>query len=210
MALSTKPETHADRDKIVSAIGTYREGSEPDAAVITLDDRIFAPARTKYVSTQLAYQQSVSTWSNASDAADKGDEGFDRDFRLWVKTVTDPAGKSLSGQLSKFMGGTKPGNLVNLPYRKELNKINSLFNKLPENPNLSGDPEKLATLKTTVGTFEPLVKADEAATRDMIAKGKEATKAMVAFDRAYAKFLKAVRALLGDQVTFAFLPRFEA
>jgi hypothetical protein len=70
------------------------------------------------------------------------------------------------------MGNMKPAELVNLPYRKELNKIQSLLNKLPENLGLQGNAERLAALRTATAAFEPLVDADEAATRDMLNKGK--------------------------------------
>ena len=64
----------------------------------------------------------------------------------------------------------KPAELVNLPYRKELNKIQSLLNKLPENLGLQGNAERLAALRTATAAFEPLVDDDEAATRDMLNK----------------------------------------
>jgi hypothetical protein len=208
MALDTKPDNHAERDQIVSAANAYRAGSAPDADVVALDGRIFAEPRTQYVGARGDYQRSVAAQRTASDAADHKDEAFDTAFRLWVRTVNDPQGKSLSGQLSTFMGNTKPAELVNLPYRKELTKVDSLFNKLPENPQLQGDPAKLAALKTVVAEFGTFVDADEAATRDMLNKGKALATATVDFDKSYTKFLRAVRALLGDEATFAIFPRF--
>jgi hypothetical protein len=208
MPLDTKPDEHAERDQIVSAANAYRAGSAPDAGVTGLDDRIFAEARGTYVIARSDYQLAVAAARTASDAADTKDDAFDTALRQWVRTVNDSEGKSLSSQLSKLMGGTNPAQLVNLPYRKELNKIESLFNKLPENPQLQGNAEKLATLKTVTTEFKPLVDADEAATRDMLNKGKVLGTATVGFDKAYTKFFRAVRALLADEATFAILPRF--
>ncbi len=209
MPFDTRPCSHAERDEVVAAIDAYRSGPEPDAAVLVLDDRMFAPARSKYTAARLAFERAITARREASDTADGGAEKLVRHFRMWARSVADAQGKSMSGELSKHMGGTRPGEVVKRTHRSQLTKIGSLLNTLPDNPHLRGDPAKLSQLEATVASFEPIVAADEAATRDWRAKGKDSTKAMALFDKAYVKLVRSVRNLIGDEAAFAILPRFE-
>jgi len=209
MPFECRPNTHAERAEAIAAIQAYMSGPEPDPGVGALIERIFNPAKSTYQDARQLHLEAIAARRTASDAADVGDAKFDHAFRLWSRSVVNAEGKPLSGKLSKFMGNTKPGKLVELPYRKELTKIASLFKQLPDNPELQGDPEKLAALKAAVAEFEPLVTADEAATRDQTSKGTAATKAAISFDKAYSKLYRAVSSLIGEEAALAILPRFE-
>jgi hypothetical protein len=202
----SRPRSHDERDKMVSATDLATPHPQLDADAKAVMARIIGAPRGTYVAARQAYASATALYLDASDAADAADETFDSAFRLWVRSATRADGKPASAELANLMGGTLPAELVDLPYRTEITKGKGLIEKLPA--ELKGDAAKLAAFQAALAAFEPLVDSQEKAQRDKLAAGTRLDEATHDFDSACGKLAKALKGLLGDEVAAAILPRF--
>jgi hypothetical protein len=203
---STRPDSHSERDQVLRATDPKSPPPGLDEAALPLLARIFGAPREAYAAARTEHAAATARYLEAATLADAADDTFDTAFRKWTKTVTRADGKAATQEIAALLNSTLPSALVDLPYAAEITKTQGLLDKLPA--DLQGDAQKLAELKAALAALEPLVKDQEQKGRAKLAAGAKLAQASIDFDTAYGKLVKAYRGLLGDDATFAVLPRF--
>lgn len=208
MALSSRPEVHAERDQIVAALTAYMALATADPALVALEAAIFASARVAYVAARADYQEKTAAARRASAAADEADAEFDRKVRRLVASVVDEDGRANPRLFADMMGGLLPSELTSLPYRTEVQKAGDLLRQLRVRTDLDIDAARLDALEAALTALDAATTEDEEAGRAARAAGSALATARDEFDRAYGKLVRAWLAVVGETATFAVLPRF--
>lgn len=208
MSLETRPQSHDERAQVVGAIELWRATPGVSPEDVGIETRVFSAVRVAYVDARAAYEAAIAASLAASDAADLGAKRFDKAWREWVASVRDADGKSLASELTALLGGMAPSKVSRRSCREAHSRASRLMELVRGRAALQGDAAKLAALDASLATLGPLISADEAATREKVARGAALKSATAAFDRAYSKLVRAMRGILGDEATFTILPRF--
>jgi hypothetical protein len=219
---SAQPSDDAQRASCISAIALLLENTEegellpsdlegealevPEVVRVAVET-LFLTVQERYLELLGSYRVSIAVEAAAVRAARRADEVFDLRFRRWSKSVLDSAGKAQPRALARLLSGHCPGELVRLPFRREVELTSSLLNQLKPLPHLMGNRKRLDKLVTAHKDLSEKVDALERARRARKAARRHLDDASLAFDRTW-KTLVALLETSCPEVALASLPAF--
>ncbi len=208
MSQSSRPRTHAEREQILRALTDHLSSADADPTVTDLHNRVFASAAAAYTEAREGWLTAHGAWQSASVAAEEADTAFDNSLRRLMLSLRESSGKADHELHRALLGGMSPSELMALRYAEEVTRARAFLTRLDARPDLSPSDERKATFTAATDALELASGAVESALRARLVAGEAQDLATTAFDAAWGKLVRALRAVVDESVSEALIPRF--
>lgn len=208
MSMSTRPDTHAERETIIRALTVYLSAPDADPIVADLHTRFFASASDTWTSARESWVSAHGAWQAARGAAEEADDAFDSALRRLMLALRDDDGRSDSALNQSLLGGVSPSQLMAMPYDEEIARGRAFLTRLAARADLSPNPDRVEKLSGAIDGLEAAAGALESAWRVRLAAGAAQEQATSALDTAWGKLVRALNAVVDPAITASVVPRF--
>lgn len=208
MSKTSRPSSHANRDQVLRALTDHLASPDADPTVTDLYNRFFAAAAAAYTEAREAYLKAYGAWQFASAAAEEADTAFDNSLRRLMLSLRESSGKADHELYRALLGGMAPSELMGLRYAEEITRARAFLIRLDARPDLSPSEERKATFVAATDALELASGAVESALRARLVASEAQDVAAAAFDTAWGKLVRALRAVVDESVSEALIPRF--
>ena len=208
MSMSTRPNTHAERETIVRALTVYLNTADADPTVAALHERFFASESTTWTSARESWVSAHGAWQTTRAAAEEADEAFDNALRRVMLSLRDDDGRADAALNQSLLGGVSPSELMAMPYGEEIARGRAFLTRLAARADLSPNPERVEKLAAAIDGLDAAAGALESAWRARLAAGTAQDQASNALDTAWGKLVRALNAMVDPSITAAIVPRF--
>ena len=208
MSQTSRPRTHAQREQIIRTLASYMGTSGTDPTVADLHARFLGEATTAYTEARAAHQAATGAWQAASAAAEAADEDFDAALRRLMLAFRDDLGRVDPALNASLLGGYQTHELIALRHDAEVTAARAFLGRLSARTDLSPNPDRLAAFQTATDALDAAATAASLALGARLAAGTASETATDAFDTAYGKFVRAVRAMVDSATAESLIARF--
>ena len=109
---------------------------------------------------------------------------------------------------ASLLGGVQMSELIAMRYAEEVTRARGFLARLAARTDLSPNPERLAKFTAATDTLEATSQAEELALGGRLAAGSASEAASAAFDTAWGKFVRALRAMVDSSLAESLVTRF--
>lgn len=208
MSQTSRPRTHAQREQIIRTLASYLGTSGADPTVADLHARFLGEATTAYTEARAAHQAATGAWQAASAAAEAADEDFDAALRRLMLAFRDDLGRVDPALNASLLGGYQTHELIALRHDAEVTAARAFLGRLSARTDLSPNPDRLAAFQSATDALDATATAASLALGARLAAGTASETATDAFDTAYGKFVRAVRAMVDSATAESLIARF--
>ena len=208
MSQTSRPRTHAQREQILRTLASFLASSAAGPTVVELHGRLLAEVTTAYTSARAAHQSATGAWQAASVAAEAADEDFDAALRRLMLAFRDDQGRVDPALNASLLGGYQTHELIALRHDAEVTAARAFLGRLSARTDLSPNPDRLIAFQAATDALESAATAASLALGARLAAGTASETATDAFDTAYGKFVRAVRAMVDSATAESLIARF--
>jgi len=192
-ASSRRPESHPERKKVILTVGAHLSGPTPDAAVREAFEKHLSAVQGAYDAALGTYWPLDGRWKETRQSATERSEAVGVALRNAAAGVRNAKGRAQTGLTYTLLGGNRATDVAAGSRTRQVTLVEGFLHGVEGRGDLLVHPAALATLKEEHAALVAAVTAEThawGAWRDASRKLADAT---AAFDRGYARFVRAVQ-----------------